>query len=131
VVEERGGEPFLLPIAGETERTAMALFHHDTPLETPITLRGSIGDSSCLRIRQQRLLPRVRRLDQQRAAMSVVRKLPGPTPGGPGENPIGHHLAAQWQRAAVAQLDLSDDESPRIPFGHTGAGVERGVGARE
>jgi hypothetical protein len=74
VVEERGGEPFLLPIAGETERTAMALFHHDTPLETPITLRGSIGDSSCLRIRQQRLLPRVRRLDQQRAAMSVGRR---------------------------------------------------------
>ena len=35
MVEERGGEPFLLPIAGETERTAMALFHHDTPLETP------------------------------------------------------------------------------------------------
>ena len=32
VVEERGGEPFLLPIAGETERPAMALFHHDTPL---------------------------------------------------------------------------------------------------
>ena len=78
VVEERGGEPFLLPIAGETERTAMALFHHDTPLETPITPRGSIGDSSCLRIRQQRLLPRVRRLDQQRAAMSVGRRRAGP-----------------------------------------------------
>jgi hypothetical protein len=130
VVEERGGEPFLLPIAGETERTAMALFHHDTPLETPITLRGSIGDSSCLRIRQQRLLPRVRRLDQQRAAMSVGRREEA-SRSYPWRNPIGHHLAAQWQRAAVAQLDLSDDESPRIPFGHTGAGVERGVGARE
>jgi len=45
--------------------------------------------------------------------------------------PIGHHVATQWQRAAVAQLDLSDDESPRIPFGHTGAGIEREVGARE
>ena len=34
-------------------------------------------------------------------------------------------------RQLVAQLDLSDDESPRIPFGHAGAGIEQGVGARE
>jgi hypothetical protein len=45
-------------------------------------------------------------------------------------NPIGHHLATQWQRAAVAQRDPSDDESPRIPFGHAGAGIEQGVRAR-
>jgi hypothetical protein len=38
---------------------------------------------------------------------------------------------SRWQRATVAQRDRSDGESPRIPFGHAGAGIERGVRARE